>query len=359
MALIAQNHLQLIIEFGLILYLGVIFFLNLAPISLSAVLLFALFLGTALSLLFGIDAIFLFVSFGQSEFSHPFGPLALLAIVTALAALPMMREAGIGVGRLKLFIYMILIALTVFGGLVHRSFLILWIIGLIVGFYIISKSFRQQSVLSIKKAVAFVGVIIAAFGALEIFSKILSMPVLSPLLRISRIEQNSDTGMSMVVHNTTLLGHIPTSAYWGASSLGFADGYITLPINLITSFGLPFPVFYGLLVNKKDAIDYMLPGIFGWGYDFGYLTLFFLLLWCIGVIIIGFKMLATYREKRENGSRRFLGREALLIGSLTAFIAQAMVGLFIMNRTVNGMALLTFIFLSALIVGHIITVKRD
>ena len=103
----------------------------------------------------------------------------------------------------------------------------------------------------------------------------------------------------------------------------------------------------------------MLPGIFGWGYDFGYLTLFFLLLWCVGVIIIGFKMLAIYREKRENGSRRFLGREALLIGSLSAFIAQAVVGLFIMNRTVNGMALLTFIFLSALIVGHIITVKRD
>ena len=359
MALIAQNHLQLIIEFGLILYLGVIFFLNLAPISLSAVLLFALFLGTALSVLFGIDAIFLFVSFGQSEFSHPFGPLALLAIVTALAALPMMREAGIGVGRLKLFIYMILIALTVFGGLVHRSFLILWIVGLISGFYIISKSFRKQTVLSIKKAIAFIGVVIAAFGALEIVSRILSMPVLSPLLRISRIEQNSDSGLSMVAHNITLLGHVPTSAYWEASSLGFADGYITLPINLITSFGLPFPVFYGLLVNKKDAIDYMLPGIFGWGYDFGYLTLFFLLLWCIGVIIIGFKMLATYREKRENGSRRFLGREALLIGSLSAFIAQALVGLFIMNRTINGMALVTFIVLSALVVGHIITVKRD
>jgi hypothetical protein len=54
-----------------------------------------------------------------------------------------------------------------------------------------------------------------------------------------------------------------------------------------------------------------------------------------------------------------LGREALLIGSLTAFIAQAVVGLFLMNRTVNGMALLTFIFLSALVVGHIITVKKD
>lgn len=359
MALIAQNHLQLIIEFGLVLYLGVIFILSLAPISLSAVLLFSLLLGLALSVLFGIDAIFLFVSFGQSEFSHPFGPIALLAIVTALAALPMMKDAGIGVGRLKLFIYFILILLTVFGGLVHRSFLILWILGLVIGFLILSKSFRQKSILSIKKIVTFIVAVLAAFGILELLSSILQMPVLSPLLRIARIESNSGPGLNLVINNITLLGHIQNSSFWGSSGLGFGDGYITLPINLITSFGLPFPVFYGLLVNKKDVVDYMLPGIFAWGYDFGYLTLLFLLLWCVGVIIIGFKMLVIYREKRENGSRRFLGREALLIGSLTAFIAQAVVGLFLMNRTVNGMALLTFIFLSALVVGHIITLKKD
>jgi hypothetical protein len=359
LALIAQNHLQLIIEFGLVLYLGVIFILSLAPISLSAVLLFSLLLGLALSVLFGIDAIFLFVSFGQSEFSHPFGPIALLAIVTALAALPMMKEAGIGVGRLKLFIYFVLILLTVFGGLVHRSFLILWILGLLIGFLILSKSFRQKSILSIKKIVASIVAVLAAFGILELLSSILQMPVLSPLLRIARIESNSGPGLNLVINNITILGHIQNSSFWGSSGLGFGDGYITLPINLITSFGLPFPVFYGLLVNKKDVVDYMLPGIFGWGYDFGYLTLLFLLLWCVGVIIIGFKMLVIYRDKRENGSRRFLGREALLIGSLTAFIAQAVVGLFLMNRTVNGMALLTFIFLSALVVGHIITLKKD
>lgn len=359
MALIAQNHLQLIIEFGLVLYLGVIFILSLAPISLSAVLLFSLLLGIALSVLFGIDAIFLFVSFGQSEFSHPFGPIALLAVVTALAAIPMMKEAGITVGRLNLFIYLILIVLTVFGGLVHRSFLVLWIIGLLIGYLILSKSFRQQSILSIKKIVGSIVAVLAAFGVLELLSNILQMPVFSPLLRIARIESNSGPGLNLVINNITLLGHVQNSSFWGASGLGFGDGYITLPINLITSFGLPFPVFYGLLVNKKDVVDYMLPGIFGWGYDFGYLTLFFLLLWCVGVIIIGFKMLVIYREKRENGSRRFLGREALLIGSLTAFIAQAVVGLFLMNRTVNGMALLTFIFLSALVVGHIIAIKKD
>jgi hypothetical protein len=359
LALIAQNHLQLIIEFGLILYVAVIFFLNFAPVSLSAVLLFSLILGIALSLLFGIDAFFLFFSFGQSEFSHPFGPIALLAIVTALAALPMMKEAGINVGRMKLFIYLILIALTVFGGLVHRSFLILWIMGLVIGYFILSKSFRQKSLFSIKRIIGFISMIVVGFGGLEILSRILAMPVFSPLLRITRIEENSASGLNLVIKNTALLGHIPDSAYWGAASLGFSDGYITLPINLITNFGLPFPVFFGLLVNKKDVIDYMLPGIFGWGYDFGYLTLFMLLLWCVGVIIIGFKMLNIYKDKRENGVRRYLGREALLIGSLTAFIAQAWVGLFLMNRTINGMALLTFIFLSGMVVSHIIFVKKD
>ena len=42
----------------------------------------------------------------------------------------------------------------------------------------------------------------------------------------------------------------------------FAEGYITLPMQLIIFFGLPFPLFCGVLVNQKDTIDYMLPGIF-------------------------------------------------------------------------------------------------
>jgi hypothetical protein len=129
-------------------------------------------------------------------------------------------------------------------------------------------------------------------------------------------------------------------------------------MSLIILFGLPFPVFYGILVSKKDVIDYMLPGIFGYTFDFGYLTLILLLLWCVGVTILGFKMLTVYRSKRENGTRKYLGREALLIGSLAAFMAQALVGLFIMNRSINGTALLTFMFLGTLIVSHILVLKK-
>ncbi len=359
MVLIAQNHLQLIIEFGLIIWIAMIFLLNLVPISLSFVLLLALVLSVGLTLLFGLDLVMLFMSFSQSEFSHPFGPIAILAVVTALAAFPMMEKAGVETGKLKIFVYVLILLITIFGGLVHRSFLLLWLLGLLLGFFIISKSFRQKSIFTVKRILIFSGVVIAGFGALEIVSRVLEMQVFSPLLRIARLENNSLPSLEFVLKNTTLLGHDPASSYWGDASTGFADGYISLPISMILLFGLPFPMFYGLLVNKKDVIDYFLPGIFGYAYDFGYVTLFFLLVWCVGIIILGFKMLTIYRERRENGHKSHFGREALLIGSLTAFIAQTIVGLFMINRTINGMALLTFIILSALIASHVIMIKKE
>jgi len=204
-------------------------------------------------------------------------------------------------------------------------------------------------------------VVVAAlvgFGSLEILSRVLDMSVLSPLLRLSRIETYATTSIEMVLKNTSLLGHQLGSCFWGDACLGGSDGYISLPVALITLFGLPFPVFYGILVTKKDVIDYMLPGIFGVAFDFGYLFLVFLLGWCILVMYLGFRILRTYRKRRENGDKSCLGREALLIGSLTAFIAQGTLGLFLMNRSINGTALLTFLLLSALVVGHVILVKK-
>ena len=69
-------------------------------------------------------------------------------------------------------------------------------------------------------------------------------------------------------------------------------------------------------------------------------------------------MLRIYRKRRENGEKECLGREALLIGSLTAFITQAIMGLFLMNRSINGTALLTFLILSALVVGHLVSIRK-
>ena len=128
-------------------------------------------------------------------------------------------------------------------------------------------------------------------------------------------------------------------------------------MQLILFFGLPFPLFFGVLVNQKDTIDYMLPGIFGYGFDFGYLGLIGMMVFVLGTIVIGFKVLTMYREKREKNNKKYLGKEVLLTGALAAFSAQGLVGLFVFNRTINGMALLTFIFLGAMILANVVTLK--
>ena len=359
MALIAQTHLQYIIEIAVILQLAVIFILNLAPLGLNLIMLVAMVVALGFALMFGVDALFLFIpGFSHSEFTHPYGPLALLAVVTIMAAIPIMKKSGINTRSLQIYMWGIIIFITIAGGLMHRSFLLLWIFGLFIGFFIISKSFRQKSVFTVKRVAMVMIVALAGFGALELLSRVLDMSVLSPLLRLSRIENYATASLDMVIKNTTLTGHQLGSCYWGDACMGGSDGYISLPIALITLFGLPFPLFYGLLVTKKDVIDYMLPGIFGVAFDFGYIFLVFLLGWFILVMYLGFRMLRSYRKRRENGDKTCFGREALLIGSLTAFIAQGTMGLFLMNRSINGTALLTFLLLSALVVGHVVLIKK-
>ena len=349
MLLIAQNHFQLIVEVGLILLATMIFVLNLVPFSLSVVTFLSLFLSGGFAILFGADLAFLILSFGQHEFTHPFGPIALLAIITALASLKVMEESGVNVGRLKRIVYILLAAITIFGGAMHRSFLLLWFVGLFIGYTIISKSFRQKSILTVRRIGMFFGAALVAFGVLEIVARISGMEVFSPVLRISRLAANSLSSLKLVVENTWLIGHDPASSYWSNSS-GFADGYISLPMQFILLFGLPFPLFFGLLVTRKDTIDYMLPGIFGYA---------ILLLIVLGTIIVGLMILREYRHKRESKNRKYLGKEVLLIGSLTGFVSQAIIGLFLFNRTVNGMALLTFMFLGSLVLAHTVTIRRD
>ena len=172
-----------------------------------------------------------------------------------------------------------------------------------------------------------------------------------------RIEQYSLSSIKTVLSNIQLIGHSANASYWGAEGTAFAEGYITLPMQLVLFFGLPFPMFFGILVNQKDTIDYMLPGIFGYGFDFGYLGLIGLMVFVLGTIIIGFKILTIYREKREKNNKKYLGREVLLTGALAAFCSQALIGMFIFNRTINGMALLTFMFIGALILANVVSLK--
>ena len=357
MLLIAQNHLQLIVEVGLMLFVTLVFCLNLIPLSLSVVTFLSLFIMGGFTFIFGADIVLLVISSSQAEFPHPFGPIALLGAVTALASLKVMKESGVDIRPLRRFVILFLIGITVFGGLMHRSFLILWILGLFLGYMIISKSFRERSILTGKRVMTFLGIGVVGFILLEVISRVTGMTIFSPLLRLGRIEQYSLSSIKTVLNNIQLIGHSANASYWGAEGTAFAEGYITLPMQLVLFFGLPFPMFFGILVNQKDTIDYMLPGIFGCGFDFGYLGLAGLMLFVLGTILIGFKILTIYGERREKNNKKYLGREVLLTGALAAFSAQALIGMFVFNRTINGMALLTFIFLGALILANVVTLK--
>jgi len=293
----------------------------------------------------------------QAEFTHPFGPLALLGTVAALASLKVMKESGVDIRPLRRFVIIFLAGITVFGGLMHRSFLILWLLGLFFGYLMISKSFREKSIFTARRIGLFLGAAGIGFILLEVIARVSGMTIFSPLLRIGRIEQYSASSIKTVLSNIQLIGHNANASYWGAEGTAFAEGYITLPMQLVLFFGLPFPMFFGILVNQKDTIDYMLPGIFGWGFDFGVLGLIGLIVFVLGTIIIGFKVLKMYREKREKNNKKYLGREVLLTGALASFCAQALVGMFIFNRSINGMALLTFIFVGTLILANVVTLK--
>ncbi len=357
MLLIAQNHLQLIVEVAVMLFVTWVFALNLIPLSLSVVTFLSLFLMGGFTLIFAGDIALLVLSSSQAEFTHPFGPIALLGTVAALASLKVMKESGVDIRPLRRFVILFLAGITIFGGLMHRSFLILWLIGLFFGYLIISKSFREKSIFTAKRIGMFLGVAAVGFVLLEVVARVSGMTIFSPLLRLGRIEQYSASSIKTVLSNIQLIGHNANASYWGAEGTAFAEGYITLPMQLVLFFGLPFPMFFGILVNQKDTIDYMLPGIFGYGFDFGILGLIGLMVFVLGTIIIGFKVLKMYREKREKNNKKYLGREVLLTGALAAFCAQALVGMFIFNRSINGMALLTFIFVGTLILANVVTLK--
>ena len=357
MLLIAQNHLQLIIEVAVLLFFSWVFVLNLIPLSLSVVTFLSLFLMGGFTLIFGADIALLVMSSSQAEFTHPFGPAALLVTVAALASLKVMKESGVDIRPLRRFVIIFLIGITVFGGLMHRSFLLLWLVGLLFGYFIISKSFREKSVFTVKRVVLFLAVAGAGFVLLEAVSRVSGMTVFSPMLRLTRIEQYSTSSIQTVLNNVQLIGHNANASYWGAEGTAFAEGYITLPMQLILFFGLPFPMFFGILVNQKDTIDYMLPGLFGYGFDFGILGLAGLVIFILVTIIVGFKVLNKYREKREKNNKKYLGREVLLTGALAAFCAQSLIGLFVFNRTINGMALLTLIVIGTLILANVVTIK--
>lgn len=359
MALIAANHLTLIIEFAILIHIGVLLLLNFVPLSYSIVFLLSIVIGGGATLAFGFDALCLVLPFlSHHEFTHPYGPIAILGVVTSWATIPLMEMQDVKTSSIKLLLYLITGGITIFGAIVHRDFLIMWILGLLGGFLIINKLHNKKSVVSLRTIGLIILGALVLFGVLEGIAQIFHMEIISPLARIDRMNLNQFASLKLVIDNTNLFGHTANSTYWGASGLGNSDGYISLPLTYITSLGLPFPLFYGILVTKKDVIDYFLPGIFGLGYDFGYIALALIIIWILAAIIIGLVILRKYKSERERGNKKYLGREALLTGSLAAFIAQTILGLFVITRTINGSAMVTYLLLSALIFAHTVTTKR-
>lgn len=357
--LIAENHLQFIIEIAILIHAAVLLMFNIIIIPLSLVLFLSMVLTIIIAAIFGIDTIFLFLPLvSHHEFTHPFGPLAVFAWVTFFASASLLTELEIRSASIKTLAIILFFIIAIAGGMMHRSFLLLWLLGWFIGTLLISRSFKRTSQITVKRVFAVIAAGIAGFGILEVLSRILNFTILSPLLRISRVEEFAMPSLAMVIKNTTFWGHVQGSCYWGAKCLGGSDGYLTLPMNFVNMLTLPFPLFAGILVVKKDAIDYMLPGIFGVAFDFGYLGLFALMAWVMIVTVTGLYILREYRSKRLAGSRNYIGREALLIGALTAFISQSIIGLFLFNRSFNGAAMIIYILLSALVVAHTVSIKR-
>ncbi|HNS25184.1 MAG TPA: hypothetical protein PKK85_03860 [Methanobacteriaceae archaeon] len=357
--LIAQNHLQFIIEVGLMIHVGIILLFNMVAIPLSMVLFISMVLTILLAGLFSLDAAFLFLPYlTHHEFTHPFGAVAVFAWVTLTASASLLSEVDIKSSSIIALSWILFVVIGVAGMLMHRSFLILWVLGWIMGTIIMSKSFKRSVKITPKRIGMVIIAALGAFGVLEVLSRIFNAPVLSPLVRLSRLEQFAIPSLKMVIKNTMFWGHVQGSCFWGADCLGGSDGYLSLPMSFINLLTLPYPLFFGVLVTKKDYVDYMLPGIFGVAFDFGYMGLLLLMGWVLLVTCNGFYALREYRKKRKNGSRMYLGREALLIGALSAFLVQTIVGLFLFNRSFNGSAMVTYLVLSALVMAHVVQIRR-
>ena len=83
----------------------------------------------------------------------------------------------------------------------------------------------------------FLGIAGVAFVLLEVISRVTGMTIFSPLLRLGRIEQYSLSSIKTVLNNIQLIGHNADASYWGAEGTAFAEGYITLPMQLVLFFG--------------------------------------------------------------------------------------------------------------------------
>ena len=215
MALIATNHLALIIEFAILMHIGILLLLNFLPLNSNVVYMLSLVLGAGIPML------------SHHEFTHPYGPIAIFVIVTSWAMTYMLQGQGVRTSNLKLLVLLETIGIAIFGAVVHRDFLIMFILGILIGFFILDKTNgkgkHEHSILTPRNMLLVVVAMFLLFGIMEGLSQVLHMEIISPLSRIDRMNANQFSSLKLVIDNTNLFGHSANATYWGNSSMGNSD----------------------------------------------------------------------------------------------------------------------------------------
>ena len=110
--LIAQNNLQFILKVAVIIHVGVLLLFNVVAVPLSLVMFLGTLITIIIALVFALDAAFLLLPLlSHHEFTHPFGPFAVLFWVTMVASLNLLTEAGIrstSIKKLSLLLFFII-----------------------------------------------------------------------------------------------------------------------------------------------------------------------------------------------------------------------------------------------------------
>ncbi|WP_456482633.1 hypothetical protein [Methanopyrus sp.] len=369
MYVVPYNTGEALLDFFVITHLTIPLALAYSSVTVQRVLSLSLFVLGVLALLFTVDAFSLFLPIPRHEFTHPFGPLALAAWATSRYLLQLLETRGITAARrTRPYFNLLWVYVGVVGGIMHRDFLLSWFLCWALTEHFIAKylkveskfrAFAARAAKMSKKSIAMATLMALGFlGLLELLAHVLNKPVLSPSLRIKRFAEYTVPGLEFVAKNAYIVGHSTKALPAGYEWRGFGDGFVTLPVGYLMTFRLDVPTLHGSLVVKKDLLDYMLPGLFTWAFDFGYIGAVLLSVWVAVTLYVGSRCLSEYiKLRRRRMTARFLAREALLFGCLIAFSVQSLIGVFLFSRAMNSFALATFTLLSALIWAHLVRSK--
>jgi len=368
--LVPHNTGEALLDFVVMTHTLIPLTLAYSTVTIQRVLSLSIFTLVVMALLFSVDVLSLFLPMPRHEFTHPFGPLTLAAWASARYLVGILESRGISAARrTRPVLNLLWLYVGMVGGLMHRDYLLSWFLCWVGTEYLIARylegetrvgALAMRAARMSRRTIAAVSVIAVGFVAMmEALARALNKPVLSPVVRVQRFAEYTVPGLDLILKNAHLIGHstkpLPAGYHWR----GFGDGFVTLPVGYLVMFNLDVPTLHGALVTRKDLLDYMLPGVFVWAFDFGYIGSLLLSLWVGLTLYVGSRCLARYIKMHQcEFSSRIVAREAMLFGCLIAFAVQSLIGAFLFSRAMNSFALATFTILSAAIWGHTVIRTR-